>query len=278
MKTKVFLMSLGDLSEGLAGSPQKAIQMALSCLWSCQQNESEELITARTINFTSVVIGDEVLSRAGGTSIDVISMRTELDDAFTVFNLREDTRSWEEFGKADEVLFYAHYPRLPEDVSGAETRVLKGGTDDYLFGQAKAVNGQQQVCLQFKRVMVPLAVEVLEEDGNPYPGSIEVGALLKNKGVQNLKDGSVTTLDEKEYTKFECVANSTTRGVKAIIAINLLPQKIEKGTPFQVQLSDGRAYTATVAETVLLKSGENYKAVVKGDKVTITIFDGSIPL
>lgn len=50
MKTKVFLMSL-----------------ALSCLWSCQQNESEELITARTINFTSVVIGDEVLSRAGGT-------------------------------------------------------------------------------------------------------------------------------------------------------------------------------------------------------------------
>ena len=163
-------------------------------------------------------------------------------------------------------------------VSGAETRVLKGGTDDYLFGQAKAVNGQQQVCLQFKRVMVPLAVEVLEEDGNPYPGSIEVGALLKNKGVQNLKDGSVTTLDEKEYTKFECVANSTTRGVKAIIAINLLPQKIEKGTPFQVQLSDGRAYTATVAETVLLKSGENYKAVVKGDKVTITIFDGSIPL
>ena len=210
MKTKVFLMSL-----------------ALSCLWSCQQNESEELITARTINFTSVVIGDEVLSRAGGTSIDVISMRTELDDAFTVFNLREDTRSWEEFGKADEVLFYAHYPRLPEDVSGAETRVLKGGTDDYLFGQAKAVNGQQQVCLQFKRVMVPLAVEVLEEDGNPYPGSIEVGALLKNKGVQNLKDGSVTTLDEKEYTKFECVANSTTRGVKAIIAINLLPQKIE---------------------------------------------------
>ena len=81
MKTKVFLMSL-----------------ALSCLWSCQQNESEELITARTINFTSVVIGDEVLSRAGGTSIDVISMRTELDDAFTVFNLREDTRSWEEFG------------------------------------------------------------------------------------------------------------------------------------------------------------------------------------
>ncbi len=232
MKTKVFLMSL-----------------ALSCLWSCQQNESEELITARTINFTSVVIGDEVLSRAGGTSID-----------------------------ADAGLFYAHYPRLPEDVSGAETRVLKGGTDDYLFGQAKAVNGQQQVCLQFKRVMVPLAVEVLEEDGNPYPGSIEVGALLKNKGVQNLKDGSVTTLDEKEYTKFECVANSTTRGVKAIIAINLLPQKIEKGTPFQVQLSDGRAYTATVAETVLLKSGENYKAVVKGDKVTITIFDGSIPL
>ena len=57
-----------------------------------------------------------------------------------------------------------------------------------------------------------------------------------------------------------------------------MPQKIEKGTPFQVQLSDGRAYTATVAETVLLKSGENYKAVVKGDKVTITIFDGSIPL
>lgn len=44
-----------------------------------------------------------------------------------------------------------------------------------------------------------------------------------------------------------------------------------------MQLSDGRAYTATVAETVLLKSGENYKAVVKGDKVTITIFDGSIP-
>ena len=74
------------------------------------------------------------------------------------------------------------------------------------------------------------------------------------------------------------LTNSTTRGVKAIIAINLLPQKIEKGTPFQVQLSDGRAYTATVAETVLLKSGENYKAVVKGDKVTITIFDGSIPL
>ena len=214
----------------------------------------------------------------GPVVLPLISMRTELDDAFTVFNLREDTRSWEEFGKADEVLFYAHYPRLPEDVSGAETRVLKGGTDDYLFGQAKAVNGQQQVCLQFKRVMVPLAVEVLEEDGNPYPGSIEVGALLKNKGVQNLKDGSVTTLDEKEYTKFECVANSTTRGVKAIIAINLLPQKIEKGTPFQVQLSDGRAYTATVAETVLLKSGENYKAVVKGDKVTITIFDGSIPL
>ena len=262
MRTKVLFMSL-----------------VLGCLWSCQQDETIEQTDGQTIKFTSVVIGDETLSRASGsTSIDVISMRTELDDAFTVFNLREDTRSWEEFGKADEVLFYAHYPRLPEDVSGAETRVLKGGTDDYLFGQAKAVNGQQQVCLQFKRVMVPLAVEVLEEDGNPYPGSIEVGALLKNKGVQNLKDGSVTTLDEKEYTKFECVANSTTRGVKAIIAINLLPQKIEKGTPFQVQLSDGRAYTATVAETVLLKSGENYKAVVKGDKVTITIFDGSIPL
>ena len=258
MKTKVFLMGL-----------------ALSCLWSCQQNESEELTTAQTINFTSVVIGDEVLSRTGGTSIDVISMRTELDDAFTVFNLKEDTRSWGEFGKADEVVFYAHYPRLPEEVSGAETRVLKGGTDDYLFGQAKAVSGQQQVCLQFKRVMAPLAVEVLEEDGSPYSGSVEIGALLKNKG---LKDGSVTTLDEKEYTKFECVANSATRGTRAIIAINLLPQRIEKGTPFQVQLSNGRAYTATVAETVQLRSGENYKAIVRGDKVTIAIFDGSIPL
>ena len=261
MKTKVFLMGL-----------------ALSCLWSCQQNESEELTTAQTINFTSVVIGDEVLSRTGGTSIDVISMRTELDDAFTVFNLKEDTRSWGEFGKADEVVFYVHYPRLPEEVSGAETRVLKGGTDDYLFGQAKAVSGQQQVCLQFKRVMAPLAVEVLEEDGSPYSGSVEIGALLKNKGLQNLKDGSVTTLDEKEYTKFECVANSATRGTRAIIAINLLPQRIEKGTPFQVQLSNGRAYTATVAETVQLRSGENYKAIVRGDKVTIAIFDGSIPL
>lgn len=261
MKTKVFLMGL-----------------ALSCLWGCQQNESEELTTAQTINFTSVVIGDEVLSRTGGTSIDVISMRTELDDAFTVFNLKEDTRSWGEFGKADEVVFYAHYPRLPEEVSGAETRVLKGGTDDYLFGQAKAVSGQQQVCLQFKRVMAPLAVEVLEEDGSPYSGSVEIGVLLKNKGLQNLKDGSVTTLDEKEYTKFECVANSATRGTGAIIAINLLPQRIEKGTPFQVQLSNGRAYTATVAETVQLRSGENYKAIVRGDKVTIAIFDGSIPL
>ena len=261
MKAKIFLMSL-----------------AISCFWSCQQNEPEELVTDQTINFTGALAGDEALSRAGGSFIDLISMRTDSDDAFTVFNLGKDTRSWAEFGKADEVLFYAHYPRLPEELSGAETRVLKGGTENYLFGLAKAVKGQREVCLLFKRVMAPLVVEVLDEDGNPYPGSAEVSALLKNKGIQNLKDGSVTTLDEVEYVKIECAADGTTRGTGMLSFINLLPQRIEKGTPFQVQLSDGRAYTATVAETIQLESGESYKAVVSADKVTLKIFDGSIPL
>lgn len=253
MKAKVFLMSL-----------------ALSCLWSCQQHGDVELADEQTINFTSVVIGDNVLSRAGGTTIDVISMRTELDDAFTVFNLKEDTRSWGEFRKTEEVVFYAHYPRLPENVSNEETRVLKGGAEDYLFGKAKAVAGQQQVCLQFKHVMAPLTIEVLDEDGNPYQGALEISALIKNKGLQNLKDGSVTTLDEKEYTKFRRSAGETKQFV------NLLPQEIEKGTSFEIELSNGKVYKASVDETVRLRSGEGYRVVIKGDKVNI--FDGSIPL
>lgn len=261
MKTKVFLMSL-----------------ALSCLWSCQQSETAELTNDQTIKFTGVVVGEGGLTRSGGTTIDVISMRTDVDDTFTVFNLNEDTRSWEDFGEEDEVVFYAHYPRLPEKVAYTDTRVLKAGTEDYLFGEAKAVAGQQQVCLEFKRVMVPMVVEVLDEEGDAYEDALEVSALVSNQGVQNLKDGSVTALDQKEYTKFESLENSRTRSAKPIIALNLLPQRIEKGTPFQVQLGNGSKYTATVAETVLLKSGVNYKAIVWGNKVVITIFDGSIPL
>ena len=208
MRTKVLFMSL-----------------VLGCLWSCQQDETIEQTDGQTIKFTSVVIGDETLSRASGsTSIDVISMRTELDDKFTVFDLKKDTRSWGEFSKKSEVFFYAHYPRLPESVASNETRVLEGGTNDYLFGKAKAVAGQQQVCLQFKRVMAPLIVEVLDGDGRSYQGDIEVSALIKNKGVQNLKDGSIVILDEKKYTAF----NRFDNGVKQ--ALNLLPQRIEKGT------------------------------------------------
>lgn len=72
MRTKVLFMSL-----------------VLGCLWSCQQDETIEQTDGRIIKFTSVVIGDETLSRASGsTSIDVISMRTELDDKFTVFDLK----------------------------------------------------------------------------------------------------------------------------------------------------------------------------------------------
>ena len=204
MRTKVLFMSL-----------------VLGCLWSCQQDETIEQTDGQTIKFTSVVIGDETLSRASGsTSIDVISMRTELDDKFTVFDLKKDTRSWGEFSKKSEVFFYAHYPRLPESVASNETRVLEGGTNDYLFGKAKAVAGQQQVCLQFKRVMAPLIVEVLDGDGRSYQGDIEVSALIKNKGVQNLKDGSIVILDEKKYTAF----NRFDNGVKQ--ALNLLPQRI----------------------------------------------------
>ena len=130
MRTKVLFMSL-----------------VLGCLWSCQQDETKQT-DGQTIKFTSVVIGDETLSRASGsTSIDVISMRTELDDKFIEFDLQKDTRSWGEFSKKSEVFFYAHYPRLPESVASNETRVLEGGTNDYLFGKAKAVAGQQQVCL-----------------------------------------------------------------------------------------------------------------------------------
>lgn len=256
MRTKVLFMSL-----------------VLGCLWSCQQDETTEQTDGQTIKFTSVVIGDETLSRASSsTSIDVISMRTELDDKFTVFDLKKDTRSWGEFSKKSEVFFYAHYPRLPEAVASNETRALEGGTNDYLFGKAKAVAGQQQVCLQFKRVMAPLIVEVLDGDGRSYQGDIEVSALIKNKGVQNLKDGSIITLDEKKYTAF----NRFDNGVKQ--ALNLLPQRIEKGTPFQVRLSNGVTHTATVGEAVQLNSGESYKAVVRGTRVDITIYDGSIPL
>lgn len=205
MRTKVLFMSL-----------------VLGCLWSCQQDETIEQTDGRTIKFTSVVIGDETLSRASGsTSIDVISMRTELDDKFTVFDLKKDTRSWGEFSKKSEVFFYAHYPRLPESVAGNETRVLEGGTNDYLFGKAKAVAGQQQVCLQFKRVMAPLIVEVVEGDGRSYQGDIEVSALIKNKGIQNLKDGSIVILDEKKYTSFNRFDNDGKQ------ALNLLPQRIE---------------------------------------------------
>ena len=204
------------------------MSLVLGCLWSCQQDETIEQTDGRTIKFTSVVIGDETLSRArGSTSIDVISMRTELDDKFTVFDLKKDTRSWGEFSKKSEVFFYAHYPRLPESVAGNETRVLEGGTNDYLFGKAKAVAGQQQVCLQFKRVMAPLIVEVLDGDGRSYQGDIEVSALIKNKGIQNLKDGSIVILDEKKYTSFNRFDNDGKQ------AINLLPQRIEKGTLFR---------------------------------------------
>lgn len=255
MRTKVLFMSL-----------------VLSCLWSCQQDEMTEQTVEQTIKFTSVVIGDESLSRAiGSTTIDIISMRTELDNAFTVFNLKKETRSWQEFKKTDEVVFYAHYPRLPESVAANGTRVLEGG-DDRLFGKAKAIAGQQQVCLQFKRVMAPLVVEVQNEDGSSYQGAVEVSALIKNKGVQNLKDGSIVTLDEKKYTTFKRSSN----GVRQVF--NLLPQNIEKGTPFQVQLGNGEVYTATVDEAVQLKSGKSYKAVVRGARVDLTIYDGSIPL
>lgn len=261
MKTKVFLMS-----------------MALSCLWGCQQNETAELTNDQTISFTGVVIGNGGMTRSAGTEIDVISMRTDMDDAFTVFNLKQDTRSWGDLGNKEEVVFYAHYPLLPEDAVDAETRVLETGTDSYLFGQAKAVAGQQQVCLEFKRVMVPMLVEVLDEEGNPCEDVVEVSALVNNKGVQNLKDGTVTTLDEKEYVKFETLENSRTRSAASVLALNLLPQRIEKGTPFQVQLGNGKSYTATVVRTIVLKSGESYKAVLTGNLIDFTIFDGSIPL
>ena len=46
----------------------------------------------------------------------------------------------------------------------------------------------------------------------------------------------------------------------------------------RVRLSNGVTYTATVGEAVQLNSGESYKAVVRGARVDITIYDGSIPL
>jgi hypothetical protein len=131
MKTKVFLMTL-----------------ALSCLWSCQQEEETKQPNEPRMSFTGVVIGEGNLTRGLGSDIDIISMSTNLEETFTVLNIKEDTRSWSEYGDVNDVVFYAHYPRLSgEDEFDEETRELTGGMD-YLFGVATAKNGQQQVCLQ----------------------------------------------------------------------------------------------------------------------------------
>ena len=123
MKTKVFLMTL-----------------ALSCLWSCQQEEETKQPNEPRMSFTGVVIGEGNLTRGLGSDIDIISMSTNLEETFTVLNIKEDTRSWSEYGDVNDVVFYAHYPRLSgEDEFDEETRELTGGMD-YLFGVATAKN------------------------------------------------------------------------------------------------------------------------------------------
>ncbi len=251
MKTKVFLMTL-----------------ALSCLWSCQQEEETKQPNEPRMSFTGVVIGEGNLTRGLDSDIDIISMSTNLEETFTVLNIKEDTRSWSEYGDVNDVVFYAHYPRLSgEDEFDEETRELTGGMD-YLFGVATAKNGQQQVCLEFKHVTSPLQVEILNEDGSIYQGKVKVIAPVKNKGKQDLRTGVITPVNELNRVTL-VDGNSRT--------VNLLPQAITKGTEFKVELEDGRTFTAKTTETQTLKPGYSYTVVINSNG-TSYIVDGAIPL
>ena len=228
---------------------------ALVGLVGCQQNEIVE-VEDQTFGFTIVEDG---VTRSG-SQIDVISLCADSESYFSAFNVKKDRKSWSDYKK--NAKFFAHYPQLPsEDVLEAEREVTGGS--EYLFSVAEAESGSDNVSLKFKNMAAQIVVKIVDAEDEIKSAKIK----LKNKGVQNLKTGVISTLTdvEDEYLVLDNVIDSDE------VMGYALPQTVSAGTVVEVELANGITkktvlnYNANLIEDNIIKVEVDYGAIIDPD-------------
>ncbi len=240
--------------------------LVLGSLTSCQQEDIAEVTASNEIGFEASIEG---VTTRSGANLDIISLCAEYDKAFSSFNLKMEKHNWKNHEK-NEIDFYAHYPLLSEDLQLDTERFVKGG-ENYFFAKVTAKHNDKKVSLKFKHMTVPVAVYVMDENGNEQkPKSVR--ASIKNKGLQNMKTGTISTNRISEVENTELIATSSEEFTY------LLPQTIKEGTIFEVRLNDNTQATARLSKTVQLSNSNTYKFVIDKGNLDISIFDPVIPL
>ncbi len=235
----------------------------LGGLSSCQQSE-QEFINDQSFGFISITDG---LTTRAINQIDVVSLCADTETNFSIFDLTKDRKSWSDY--QSDVKFYAHYPKLNENESKAAERIVQGGAQ-YLFAVSTARLNSSTIALKFGDMATKFNVKVKNSDGTiSTPKSLKLK--LKNRGKQNLKNGSIILLDSSsEAISFATTDNEELSGY-------ILPQTIPAGTMMTAVMGDGVTITARVKENVTLKPGDIYDFVFDKNQADI-IIDPAIPL
>ena len=243
--------------------------LVLGVLSSCQQVDSVEPADEAVFGFQGVTT--DLLTRSGN-KLDVVSLCSDNEQSFSAFSLLSGTRSWKDYGNGD-VNFYAHYPQISESIQlDAEREVTSG--EDLLFAAAQAASGTKTVVLNFKRVVVPVIIKVMNEDGTLSTPKFAKTKAAK-KGMQNLKTGAIKANAAKEEINFDVNENGE-------LVAYLLPQDLEEGTEFTVMTANEGTVTSSLTRSVSLSSDNSYSLVLRpgsiADMVIAPIVDPVIPL
>ena len=159
--------------------------LVVGALSSCQQVDSVDQADGVLFDFKGITT--DVLTRSV-SAMDVVSLCSDFDQSFTTFSLFNEKGSWSNYG-VNEVNFYAHYPQLDSAIQLESERDIVGG-DDLLFATTEASYGVSTVVLDFKRVVVPVTIKYVNEDGS-YSTPSSAKTIAANTGKQNLKTGAI---------------------------------------------------------------------------------------
>lgn len=234
--------------------------LAAICLFGCQQQDELQNPNEKVFSFSASIDNEsitDVLTRSNSSlslpvkssfsTGDVISMSVSEED-YLPFTIGMEDQTWEAIDTESEaVTFYAHYPELTDDVVtrsfGSRYRNIEGGKE-YLFGIAQAIKGFRNVALKFKRMTVP--VILLDEDGKPYNGKAVVKLFLKNKGVQDLFNGSI------KVNKNAVPEYIDIRKISEGILTHLIPQWIKAGEKIGTVIVDDKEEDIIVEKDIEL--------------------------
>lgn len=258
--------------------------LAAVCLFGCQQQDEQQDPSKKAFSFSASIDNEsitDVLTRSNSTlslpvkssfsTGDVISMSASEED-YLPFTIGMENQFWNAIDTdAEAVTFYAHYPKLSDDAVtrsfGSRYRDVKGGKE-YLFGMAQAAQGSKSVALKFKRMTVP--VILLDEDGQPYNGNATVKLLLKNKGIQDLFNGTIT-VDKNIKAEYIDI-----RKISEGILTHLIPQRIKAGEKIGTAIVDGKEEDIIVEKETELTPENPIIMMARGGR--FSIIDERTPL